>query len=211
MRSLTSRFVAGLAALGLAVLVSACGSEAADAGHSGHPTTDEPVITGEPAGYNAADVAFATNMVPHHKQAVDLAAMVPERSANNELGRLASEITATQVPEINILNVFLVQWNENPEIGSGENGGEHAAHAEHAMKGMVDQATMTRLESLEGPEFDRLWLESMISHHQGAVEMAKAEVADGKNVDAIAMAEMMITTQEAEIAQMQQMLEEIRP
>ena len=209
MRFLNSRLGAGLAAFALAVSVAACGSEAesADAGHSDHLSTDEPAITGEPAGYNAADVAFATNMVPHHKQAVELASLVPERSANNELGRLASEITATQVPEINILNVFLVQWNENPEIGSGD----HAEHADHPMKGMVDEATMTRLESLQGTEFDRLWLESMISHHQGAVEMAEAQVAEGKNVDAIAMAKMMITTQQAEIAEMQQMLEGMGP
>ena len=74
------------------------------------------------------------------------------------------------------------------------------------MQGMVDEATMTKLESLNGPEFDTLWLESMIGHHQGAIEMAKAEIANGENVDAKRMAQTIIDTQQAEIGQMKQML-----
>ena len=66
---------------------------------------------------------------------------------------------------------------------------------------------MARLESLRGPEFDTLWLQSMIGHHQGAVEMAKAEIANGENVDAISMAKTIVTAQEADIAQMKSMLE----
>ena len=208
MRSPISRFAAAVAALVVVVALAACSSPAEPSGSAPtDPLSQEPVITGEPAGYNAADVAFATNMVPHHKQAVELAAMVSERTKNPELVELANQITATQVPEINILNVFLVQWNENPEIGSGDD--EHAHHEGHGMQGMVDDATLARLRTLQGAEFDRLWLESMISHHQGAIEMAEAEVADGKNVDAIAMAEMMATTQKAEIEQMKKMLEGI--
>ncbi len=74
------------------------------------------------------------------------------------------------------------------------------------MAGMVDEATMTKLESLSGAEFDTLWLESMISHHQGAIEMAKAEIANGENVDAKRLAQTIIDTQQAEIGQMKQML-----
>jgi uncharacterized protein (DUF305 family) len=74
------------------------------------------------------------------------------------------------------------------------------------MQGMVDAAAMTKLESLNGAEFDKLWLESMVSHHQGAIEMAKAEIADGDNVDAKTLAKNIVATQEAEIGQMQQKL-----
>ena len=74
------------------------------------------------------------------------------------------------------------------------------------MQGMVDEATMTKLESLNGTEFDKLWLESMISHHQGAIEMAKAEIANGDNVDAKGLAQTIVDTQQAEIGQMKQML-----
>ena len=75
------------------------------------------------------------------------------------------------------------------------------------MAGMVDDATMARLQSLQGAEFDTLWLQSMISHHQGAIEMAKAEVANGQNDDIKRMAQTMIDAQQAEINQMNQMLE----
>ena len=74
------------------------------------------------------------------------------------------------------------------------------------MQGMVDDATMARLQTLKGEEFDTLWLESMISHHQGAIEMAKAEVANGQNVDVKGMAQTMVDTQQGEIGQMKQML-----
>jgi uncharacterized protein (DUF305 family) len=199
MTSVPRRVAAALAALTVALFVSSCGSPASD-GHTDHPHSDEPVITGQPAAYNADDVAFATNMIPHHQQAVDLSAMVPDRSTNAELVALAQQISAAQQPEINVMKVFLVQWNENPDTNSG-----HEGHG-NTMAGMVDEATMTKLESLNGQEFDKLWLESMISHHQGAIEMAKAEIANGDNVDAKTLAKSIVTTQEAEIGQMKQML-----
>ncbi|MGE2692090.1 DUF305 domain-containing protein [Mycolicibacterium pulveris] len=201
MMSIATRIIAVFAALATALLLSSCSqSESAD-GHTGHQQPDTPAITGEPAGYNAEDVAFATNMIPHHEQAIELSAMVPDRSTNPELIALAEQISATQQPEINTLRVFLVQWNENPDAATGEG---HAHHGD--MQGMVDEATMAQLRSLSGQEFDTLWLESMISHHEGAVDMARAEVANGENVDAKRMAQTMIDTQQAEITQMQQML-----
>ena len=130
--------------------------------------------------------------------------MVPDRSTNAELIALAQQISAAQQPEINVMKVFLVQWNE----GAGNPDDQDSGHAGHGstMQGMVDAATMTQLESMNGAEFDKLWLESMISHHQGAIEMAKAEIANGDNVDAKALAKNIVTTQEAEIGQMKQML-----
>jgi uncharacterized protein (DUF305 family) len=188
-----------LVALAAALFLTSCSNATSDS-HADHPKADEPVITGQPAGYNADDVAFATNMIPHHQQAVDLSALVPDRSTNSQLVALAQQISAAQQPEINVMKVFLVQWKENPDTDSGHTG--HGA----TMQGMVDEATMTKLQSSSGAEFDKLWLESMISHHQGAIEMAKAELANGDNVDAKSLAKNIVTTQEAEIGQMKQML-----
>jgi uncharacterized protein (DUF305 family) len=199
MTPITVRVAAVLAAVAAALFLSSCSSPASD-GHTGEEHSDEPVITGQPAGYNADDVAFATNMIPHHQQAVELSAMVPDRSTNDQLVALAKQISAAQQPEINVMKVFLVQWNENPDTNSG-----HSGHGS-TKQGMVDEATMTKLTSLKGAEFDTLWLESMISHHQGAIEMAKAEIANGDNVDAKTLAKNIVTTQEAEIGQMKQML-----
>ena len=202
MRSATHRVAAALAAATTALFLSSCSSPASD-GHAGHEHADEPVITGQPAGYNADDVAFATNMIPHHQQAVDLSAMVPDRSTNAGLVALAQQISAAQQPEINVMKVFLVQWTDaripRPPIPGTPGHG-------NAMQGMVDAATMTKLQSLTGAEFDKLWLESMIGHHQGAIEMAKAEIANGDNVDAKDLAKNIVTTQEAEIGQMKQMV-----
>jgi uncharacterized protein (DUF305 family) len=199
MPSRTARIAALLTALVAALFLSSCSSSSTDE-HSGHEQSDEPVITGQPAGYNADDLAFATNMIPHHQQAVEMASLVPDRSANAELIALAGQISAAQGPEIDAMKVFLVQWNEHPDDSTG-----HGGHGS-TMQGMVDGATMAKLESLNGTEFDRLWLESMISHHQGAIEMAKAEIANGENVDAKRLAQTIVDTQQAEIGQMHQML-----
>ncbi len=200
MTSRIARTGAAAAALTAALLLASC-SAATPEDHTNH-TSDTPVITAPPAGFDADDVAFATNMIPHHEQAVELSALVADRTTNQELIALANQISAAQQPEINAMRVFLVQWNENPEDSSG-NGG-HAMHG--AMQGMVDEATMAKLKSLNGAEFDKLWLQSMISHHQGAIEMAKAELANGQNVDAKRMAQSIVDTQQAEITQMNQML-----
>ncbi|BBY80948.1 DUF305 domain-containing protein [Mycolicibacterium pulveris] len=201
MTSFATRIVAAFVALATALLVSSCSQSESSEGHPDHQAPDTPAITGQPAGYNADDVAFATNMIPHHEQAVEMSALVPERSTNPEVIALAEQISAAQQPEINALRVFLVQWNENPDTATGDG---HAHHGD--MQGMVDEATMAKLSELTGEEFDTLWLESMISHHEGAVEMAKAEIANGENVDAKRMAQTIIDTQQAEIDQMQQML-----
>jgi len=200
MQSLITRIAAVLIAAAAALLFTSCTSQQASDSHTDHSHDDEPVITGEPAGFNADDVAFATSMIPHHQQAVDLAALVPERSTNPELLALAEQISNAQAPEIQAMRVLLVQWNENPDADTGHEG--HGAD----MQGMVDDATMARLATLNGPEFETLWLQSMIGHHQGAIEMAKAEIAHGENVDAKRLAQTIIDTQQAEIDQMNQML-----
>ena len=199
----STRILAVLAALVAAAFLSACSSSPAADEHTdhGHGTSESTVTAGEPAGFDADDVAFATNMIPHHQQAVDLTTLVPERSTNPELITLAQQIAAAQQPEIDTMKAFLVQWKENPGDET-----EHGAHGAMAMGGMVDEATMAKLATLKGTAFDTLWLQSMIGHHQGAIEMAKAEIANGQNVDAKQLAQNIITAQQAEIDQMQKML-----
>ena len=204
------RIPAVLAAAATAFFLAACstgtGTTAGD-GHTDHDheTSETAVISVDPAGFDPDDVAFATNMIPHHQQAIELSALVPDRSTNAEVLTLARQISAAQQPEIETMKAFLVQWNENPQDSAGQD--THGGHGGHGgMAGMVDDATMAKLKTLNGPEFDTLWLQSMVAHHQGAVEMAKAEVANGKNVDAQALAEGIIAAQQAEIDQMQKML-----
>jgi len=200
---MTSRIAAVLLAVLAALFLTSCSEQASSDGQTDHQHSEEPAAGAQPAGFNADDVAFATHMIPHHEQAVEMSALVPDRSTNPQVVALAEQISAAQEPEIRAMNVFLVQWNENP--GDSAGGGEHGGHG--SMQGMVDDATMAKLESLKGPEFDTLWLQSMISHHQGAIEMAKAEIANGANEDAKRLAQTIVDTQQAEIGQMKQMLE----
>jgi uncharacterized protein (DUF305 family) len=203
---ISTRIVAVLAASAAILFVSACNNpQPASDGHTDHTHAEEqaPVISGEPAAFNAEDIAFATNMVPHHQQAVELSALVPGRSTNPEVIALAQAIQAAQEPEIATMKAFLVQWNENPDTQTGHGGHDMPGSG---MAGMVDAATMARLESLTGTEFDTLWLQSMIGHHEGAIKMAETEIATGENVDAKALAQHVIDQQQAEIAQMRTML-----
>jgi uncharacterized protein (DUF305 family) len=205
MSSALTRVVAVLTCLAAAAMfVSACSKAPPDA-DTGPKRDQQPMITGEPPGHNAADIAFATNMIPHHQQAVDMSALVADRSSNAEVQKLASDISSAQGAEVQTFKVLLVQWEENPDLTTGGgNGGQGGGM--HGMQGMVDDATMARLTSLQGDEFDQLWLQSMIGHHQGAIAMAKAETADGANVDAKSIAQNIVTTQQAQIDQMSQLL-----
>ncbi|MGY4710614.1 DUF305 domain-containing protein [Mycolicibacterium sp. CBM1] len=195
MSSLRHRTVAVVAALATVGALSACSTPQETATKSSPATTSEAV-----AAHNADDVMFAQMMIPHHQQAVELSAMVPDRSADQALTALAAKISAEQQPEINTMKALLLQWDVDPNAMS-----DHGGHG-MPMQGMVDDATMAKLASLKGPEFDTLWLQSMISHHQGAIEMAKSEVANGQSVDMAALAKSIITAQQAEIDQMKQML-----
>ena len=158
------------------------------------------MITGAPADFNADDVTFATNMIASYRQTTELTALVPDRSTNPALIKLASDIDAAQEPEFEMVKVFLVQWNSNSDNGSGQSGNGTA------VAGTVDDATMARLGSLGGQDFDEQWLQSMISHQQGVVTMAEAETAHGANVDAVATAKQLIGTHQAQIGRMQQLL-----
>jgi len=187
-----------LATVAAATALSSC-TTATKEDHGAHAST--AMSTEQMVNHNADDVMFAQMMIPHHEQAIELAALVPDRSTNPDLVALAAKISGEQQPEIGGMRALLLQWDANPAEMPHESG-----HAGMAMQGMVDDATMVKLDSLTGAEFDTLWLQSMINHHQGAIEMAKVEIADGKNVDMITMAKNMVAAQQAEIDQMKQML-----
>jgi uncharacterized protein (DUF305 family) len=198
----TVRIAAGVAALAVAVVVSGCSGPSSSDSHADHTQAEStPLISGQPAGFDADDVAFASQMIPHHQQAVDLSALVPDHTTNPQVIQLAKTISAEQAPEIETLKAFLVQWKEDPDSDTG-----HGGHGDMAMNGMVDDATMQRLKSLNGAQFDTLWLQSMIGHHRGAIEMSNAEIANGANVDAKTLAHSIVTAQQGEIDQMNKML-----
>ncbi|SDS92701.1 Uncharacterized conserved protein, DUF305 family [Nocardioides scoriae] len=163
--------------------------------------------------HNQADVAFAQQMIPHHAQAVQMAEMALDRTSDPALERLAQEVEDAQDPEIETMTGWLEDWDaEVPSTrgtmsGSGDGGttsGDPSSGG--SMAGMMSGADMRRLDDATGSGFDRMWLQMMVQHHEGAVEMAKAEQADGENRAAKRLAASIEESQTGEIARMQEML-----
>jgi uncharacterized protein (DUF305 family) len=189
---------AAAAGVALSATLSSCSTAAKTADdHGTHASS-----AAESSAHNEDDVLFAQLMIPHHQQAVELANMVPGRSANPDVVSLAARVAAEQQPEIDAMKSSLRRWGVNPAEMQHESG-----HAGLSMQGMVDDSTMLNLRGLKGPDFDILWLTSMIGHHQGAIDMAMVEVEAGKNPEMKAAAGSIITAQQAEIDQMKKMLQ----
>jgi uncharacterized protein (DUF305 family) len=198
--SLTARIAAALAAWSTALLLTSChSSPSGDHAHT-LPGGDKPVITGEPAAYNSADVAFANSMTAQEQQGIDISQLVPDRSTNSELVTFAAKTAAALQVDTEVLKALAAQWKE------GQDKQPAAGAPSGTTGGIVDNATIANLDSLHGPKFDTLWLKSMIGLDQGAIEVANAEVANGKNVDATSLAKQIVKARQAEIGQMQQIL-----
>jgi len=144
------------------------------------------------AEVNRADVTFAQEMIPHHQQAIDMAQLAETRSQDEDVQRLAAQMESAQDPEIKTMTGWLETWGEDvPDHTSG------AGHGDVDMPGMMCRRNEA-LESASGADFDRMFLEMMIKHHEGAIQMARTEQANGKNTDAIALAKQIEAAQTAE-------------
>lgn len=114
--------------------------------------------------------------------------------------KLAGEIKKAQGPEINSLSGWLTSWGQEvPAEGA-------MGHSMHVMGGMMTAEDMDSLKKASGKAFDTAFVEMMIKHHEGAVEMAKTEEADGSFPDAKKMADAIVTSQTAEITRMNSLL-----
>ena len=148
--------------------------------------------------HNQADVNFTQGMIPHHQQAVEVAEMVLQRGADPGVNELAQRIQDAQDPEIVTMTGWLQAWGEPPTSGMG-------GMDDSDMGGMMSEQDMASLEQAGGPDLDRMFVDMMIQHHQGAIDMATTEVVSGQFPDAVALAKSIITSQQAEIEQMQQL------
>jgi uncharacterized protein (DUF305 family) len=155
------------------------------------------------SSHNAQDVAFAQGMTPHHRQAVAMADLAPSHAKSADVKTLASTIKKAQDPEITTMSGWLKGWGEKVPADSME-GMDHSSG--HDMTGMMSADDMAKLEKLSGTAFDTAFLEMMIGHHQGAIDMAKAEQSNGAYGPAKDLATSIITSQDAEITQMNTML-----
>ncbi|WAL49887.1 DUF305 domain-containing protein [Rhodococcus pyridinivorans] len=209
-------------ATALAVIFAAAACSDSDTGTtaatSSATTSATTSAVEETAAHNDADVMFAQMMIPHHSQAIEMSDMLlAKENIPTEVSELAEQIKAAQGPEIEELESWLNEWGEPaqmPEMGNDMPGMDGMDGMDEGMdgmggmemEGMMSEEDMQALSDAQGTDAARLFLEQMIAHHEGAVEMAQTEIEDGQFPDAVQMARTIVDTQQQEIETMRQLL-----
>lgn len=193
----------------LATLLASMALGACAEGSDEQPT-DPPQTAANGDVFNEADVRFASDMVPHHAQALQMVDLTRGRDLSPQLTGLAEDIQMAQGPEIEQMVGWLTDWDRPvPETGrdhaNAHGDGEMDLHED--MPGMMTAEQMAELESAQGGAFEERWLEMMIEHHRGAIEMARAEQAEGVFDPALDLAASIARSQEAEIERMEGLLD----
>ncbi|MCW2737930.1 DUF305 domain-containing protein [Nocardioides sp.] len=204
----TNRTTRALGALtitaALAFTAAACGNDDANTATTSEVSTTE---------HNDADVEFASNMLQHHAQALSMVDLTIDRPLDPEVQQLAEQIREAQAPEIETFTDWLTDWDEEvPETVRDHSNAGHdmddmgESMNDDNMAGMMSSDDMGALEDASDADFQTMWLEMMVEHHEGAVEMAKAEQSDGQYMAAVDLARSIVTSQTAEIDTMKALL-----
>ena len=152
--------------------------------------------------HTPADVEFARNMIPHHRQALAMTALVPDRSQSRDLSLLAERMEVAQTDEIAQLEQWLTARDEQVP------GDHHHDADEASMPGMLTDAELAKLAAAEGRRFERLFLQLMIRHHEGAIVMVQqlVDAGGGQEPTMFALAQHIDADQRVEIGRMRSML-----
>ena len=195
-----------LATLGLlvATALGGCGSDDGDA----NPGATATALNGDV--YNDADVTFAQQMIPHHAQALEMADMTRGRELSPEVARLAAAIMEAQTPEIETMTGWLTSWDEDVPETMRDHANAHGdgmADMDDDLPGMMSQDELDALDAAPDGAFEDMWLEMMIEHHHGAIDMAKTEQEGGEFKPAVELAADIEDGQTAEVDEMTQLLD----
>jgi uncharacterized protein (DUF305 family) len=150
------------------------------------------------ASWNGADLYFVSMMVVHHTQALRMARLADTRASDPRVRAFAERVVAAQAPEIRALKAWLVARKQ--QVPSSADAG----HTHAGMPGAVTPARLEALARASGPAFDRLWLELMVAHHAGAVQMAGTVSTAGSDLMVQEIAAEVSVGQSAEIRRMEQ-------
>lgn len=154
-----------------------------------------------PAQFNDADATFVQEMLPHHQQAVEMSDILLQKSGvSADTTALAKQIKAAQQPEITTMQGWLKDWGKSADPGMG--GMDHGGTG----GGMATDAELKKLAQADGASAEKLYLELMTKHHQGAITMAETEIKDGQNPDAVQLANTIVSSQQAEIDTMRKLI-----
>jgi uncharacterized protein (DUF305 family) len=167
-----------------------------------------PELTAPPgsADWNLADATYLTMMVPHHRQALDLAALAETRADDPGVRAIARSIDAGQSREILVMAGWLVEHGQPEPTLEDVEAMTAMAGSPGGMAGMLSPTQMADLEAADGAAFDRLFLQSMIAHHRGALAMADEQLGAGEDVRVTEMATEVIAAQAGEIRRMEDLL-----
>lgn len=202
--------VAGATALSL--ILTACGSSGASSSASSASPSNSSTGASAPVDvqHNAADVSFAQQMIVHHQGAIQMAQMATAKASTQQVKDLAQRIETAQGPEIQEMTSWLKAWGQPVAAGAAMSGMDTGGMStSSASMGSMGQQEMDQLNAATGKNFDRMFLQMMTAHHQGAIAMAKTEQADGSNPQAKARAGSIETSQTAEVTEMGQMLQSL--
>ncbi len=192
----------GTGVLSLALVLTGC----ADASAPTDETTASSEASSAPA--NEADEMFVTMMIPHHEQAVEMSDIVLAKDGlDPRVAELAQQIKDAQGPEIERMLGWLEDWGVEYDP-DGMDGMDHGS-MDDSMDGMMSEEDMAALEAADAGLASQLFLEQMIMHHEGAVDMAETALDDAQNPDVLELAQQVIDDQTAEIATMQDLLSEL--
>ncbi|MFD3512913.1 DUF305 domain-containing protein [Streptomyces sp. NPDC058657] len=147
---------------------------------------------------NSADFGYMDMMITHHAQALVMTGLAPSRASARNVKLMAERIAAAQRPEIDAMK----GWQSR----NGADKRPKAPHDHGAMAGMATEKQLAALKAARGKDFDKLFLELMITHHQGALTMAGDALADGNDVTVEEMATELVAQQTTEINRMARML-----
>lgn len=206
----------GAGAIVALVVSTGCSSGNGGNEQAGQPASATPSATAAPAGqdHNQADAMFAQHMIPHHQQAIEMSDIVlAKQGIDPRVTDLAKQIKAAQGPEIEQMRSWLSQWGNPPmpamTPGEGQDGHDMGdmPGMSGGMMGMMSGEEMTALKNAAGIEASRLFLTGMITHHEGAIDMAQNEIKDGRFAPAIELSRSIVTTQQREIDTMKGILE----
>ncbi|SKC57865.1 DUF305 domain-containing protein [Krasilnikoviella flava] len=164
-----------------------------------------------------ADADFMTQMIGHHAQAVEMAQLVPERSTSAQIEKFAERIRLTQDGEIQYMSRWLTDHGlpvpavASPSAAPSDGSGPRApqTHDHDSMPGMLTDAEMEALADADGTAFDRLFLEGMIQHHGGALEMVEDVSSAGRDETVQEFSANVAADQIAEIDRMSRLLDEL--
>lgn len=194
----------------VSVLVStlALASASALAQEDRHAHATEAAATRSSELFTADDLRFLQHMIVHHEQAVVMAALVPSRSDRPTFLRFADYVGRAQAAEIEVMQ-SLLDFAADRRLALPA----HELHGDPPMDGMLSSAQIDALAAASSVEFERLWLEGMIFHHQGAIDMAQAQqrhqLASGRRPFGLSvLVEAILEEQRAEIARMRAWLDE---